>query len=153
MKTDLSQNNLQFDDFVSNYDSALEQGLSVSGEHKEYFSKGRITWLKKCLQNLSVQPKTALDFGCGTGSTTQYFVDVIGVDSILGVDSSAKSIDFAKRNYGSEYVEFMPISGCQPNGQIDLAFCNGVFHHIPVEARLGAVQFINQSLRPAGLFA
>jgi trans-aconitate methyltransferase len=64
-----------------------------------------------------------------------------------GVDSSVKSIEFAKQKYGSEHVEFKQISKFQASEQIDLAFCNGVFHHIPVEARLSAIALINRSLR------
>jgi SAM-dependent methyltransferase len=153
MKKNCSLNNSRFDDFVLDYDSALEQGLSVSGEDKEYFCHGRVAWLKSCLRELSCQPKTVLDFGCGTGFTAPYFIDLIQAESVLGVDSSSKSIELAGRNYGSNCVEFTQIQGFQPRGQIDLAFCNGVFHHIPVESRLYAIQFINQSLRTGGLFA
>jgi SAM-dependent methyltransferase len=36
---------------------------------------------------------------------------------------------------------------------IDLAFCNGVFHHIPPDERAAAVDYIYRSLRCGGLFA
>jgi SAM-dependent methyltransferase len=36
---------------------------------------------------------------------------------------------------------------------VDLAYCNGVFHHIPLEHREAAVCFVYRSLRPGGLFA
>ena len=41
----------------------------------------------------------------------------------------------------------------QPAGDLDLVFCNGVFHHIPPLDRLDAMQFIYASLRGGGLFA
>lgn len=41
----------------------------------------------------------------------------------------------------------------QPSGEVDLAFCNGVFHHIPPPERRGAVDYVYQSLRPGGVFA
>jgi SAM-dependent methyltransferase len=40
-----------------------------------------------------------------------------------------------------------------PAEYIDLAFCNGVFHHIPVIDRLTAMKRVYSSLRPSGLFA
>jgi SAM-dependent methyltransferase len=40
-----------------------------------------------------------------------------------------------------------------PDGAIDLAFCNGVFHHIPLEQRDAALGYICSSLRPGGLFS
>lgn len=153
MINDSSADNLQFDEFALDYDRALEEGLSVSGEDKEYFCHGRIAWLKSCLRELNFRPKAVLDFGCGTGSTTPYFIDLIRVESVLGVDSSSKSIELANQNYCTPNVKFLQLSQLQPTEQIDLAFCNGVFHHIPVEARRSAIQFINRSLRHGGLFA
>jgi SAM-dependent methyltransferase len=153
MKNDSSLNNSQFDEFALDYGSALEEGLSVSGEDKTYFCHGRIAWLKNCLCELNSRPEAVLDFGCGTGSTTPYFLDLIQVNSVLGVDSSSKSIELANQNYGAQYVKFMQLGRFQPMGQIDLAFSNGVFHHIPVEARLSAIQLISRSLRHGGLFA
>src|SRR4051812_19980524 len=38
-----------FDAYAAEYDAALEQGISISGEGKEYFARGRILWLKKVL--------------------------------------------------------------------------------------------------------
>ena len=35
----------------------------------------------------------------------------------------------------------------------NLAFCNGVFHHIPPAQRPGALDYIRRSLKPGGLFA
>jgi SAM-dependent methyltransferase len=40
-----------------------------------------------------------------------------------------------------------------PTERVDLAFCNGVFHHIPVIDRLTAMKRVYSSLRPGGLFA
>jgi SAM-dependent methyltransferase len=45
------------------------------------------------------------------------------------------------------------LSQYQPSEQIDLAFCNGVFHHIPLNERPAAVNFVHRSMRPGGLFA
>ncbi len=36
---------------------------------------------------------------------------------------------------------------------MDMAFCNGVFHHIPLAERADAVASVFQALRPGGLFA
>jgi SAM-dependent methyltransferase len=38
-------------------------------------------------------------------------------------------------------------------GEIDLVFCNGVFHHIPLDQRGRAMRYIFDSLRPGGIFA
>jgi SAM-dependent methyltransferase len=153
MRYHSSCHNTNFDDYAEGYDAALAQGLSVSGEHKNYFAQGRIAWLAGCLRQLHEQPRAVMDFGCGTASSTPFFLELMGVDSVLGLDTSQKSLDVAKRTYRLEHVQFLLFSQYQPNEQIDLAFCNGVFHHIPLDHRAAALNFIYRSLRPGGLFA
>ena len=41
----------------------------------------------------------------------------------------------------------------EPKGQVDIAFCNGVFHHIQPSERADAFDFVSKALRPGGLFA
>jgi len=38
----------EFDDYAGNYDAALNQGLALSGEPKEYFARERVRW-RVCL--------------------------------------------------------------------------------------------------------
>jgi SAM-dependent methyltransferase len=142
-----------FDKYAANYDVALAEGLSPSGEQKEYFSQGRIQWLADCLRQLQEQPRCVMDFGCGTGSATPLLLDLPGVESILGLDISAKSLEVAKQTYELERVRFLLFKQYQPSGQIDLTYCNGVFHHIPLSERVGAVNYVYRSLRSGGLFA
>lgn len=142
-----------FDHYAEEYDSALEQGLAVSGEDKHYFAQGRVRWLSHCLQQMQQYPKSVMDFGCGTGSAAPYLLDVLGVESLLGVDVSAKSLAVAERTHGSERAQFRLLDQYQPAEQIDLAYCNGVFHHIPLPQRASAINYVYRSLRPGGLFA
>lgn len=142
-----------FDAYAADYDAALAQGISVSGEDKHYFAQGRVAWLAKCLKRLGERPQSALDFGCGTGSATAYLLDVVGVKSVTGVDPSAKLLEVAQRTYGSERTRFALLDHFQPASELDLAFCNGVFHHIPLEDRAAAVQYVYRCLRPGGWFA
>lgn len=115
----------EFDSYAADYELALAEGLSISGEDKNYFSQGRIAWLARCLRQLVDKPRSALDFGCGTGSATPYLSDLIGVESVLGLDVSAKSLDVAKRSYGSERAQFLLFNQYHPSERIDLAYCNG----------------------------
>lgn len=142
-----------FDLYSDDYDAALAQGISVSGEDKNFFAAGRIQWLASCLEKLQHTPKSAIDFGCGTGSATPFLLDLLKVDSVTGVDVSPKSLETARRLWDSQRVQFQLMSSYQPAEQMDLAFCNGVFHHIPLDERAAAVSFVYRSLKPGGLFA
>ena len=94
-----------------------------------------------------------MDFGCGTGSATPYLFDLIGVESVIGLDVSAKVLDAAKRTYGSERTQFLLFEEYQPSEQIDLVYCNGVFHHVPLSDRDAVVNYIYRILRPGGVLA
>ena len=149
----MSEQKAEFDAFASQYDAALEQGISASGENKSYFAQGRLEWLARQLPTLEVRPENVLDFGCGTGSATPFLLSCLGAKSITGVDVSASSLEVAQRTHGSDQVKFGLCEAEQATSTFDLAFCNGVFHHIPLSERLEAVQFVYQALRPGGLFA
>jgi SAM-dependent methyltransferase len=142
-----------FDDYAADYDDALARGVSVSGESKDYFAQGRVAWLAGCLERLEFTPRAALDFGCGTGSSAPFLAALPGVVSLLGVDVSERSIEQARRRHGSGPARFACSADFRPDGSFDLAFCNGVFHHIPPADRAAAVEYVKQALRPGGLFA
>ena len=141
-----------FDAYAEDYDATLAHGLSVSGEDKDYFSQGRIAWLARSLGS-EQSPGAVMDFGCGTGSATPYFFDLLGAQSVIGIDTSARSLDVARRNHLGRQSRFVLMDDYVPDEAIDLAFCNGVFHHIPVNDRGVVVDYIYRSLKPGGWFA
>jgi SAM-dependent methyltransferase len=146
-------NNPEFDQFADDYDAALQQGLSVSGESKDYFAEGRVKWLAARLEDLGFAPRRILDFGCGTGSSTPHLLGLPGAGTLLGTEVSPKSVKVAERLHGSDRARFCLSGDHKPAGDFDLAFCNGVFHHIPLAERAGAVKYVMENLRPGGLFA
>lgn len=142
-----------FDTYANAYDEALDKGISVSGENKAYFARGRVAWLARCLERLRIWPDVVLDYGCGTGTAVPFFFDILKAGEVVGVDLSVGSLEQARRSNPEKKASFFPLDQYQPKGHVDLAFCNGVFHHIPLEDRAGAVAYVYQSLRPGGLFA
>lgn len=143
----------EFDEFAGNYDEALNRGLKLSGEPKEYFAKGRVEWLKSCLKELGVSSiDGCLDFGCGTGTAAPFLLEGLGAGKYLGYDPSGDSITQAEAAYGG-LGTFTSLAADVPRGEIDVAFCNGVFHHIPLEARTEAAKLVFEALKPGGYFA
>jgi trans-aconitate methyltransferase len=141
-----------FDAYAAEYDAALAQGISVSGEDKDYFARGRVAWVIRLLASQGVAPKRALDFGCGTGTSVPLLIRA-GIEQVLGLDSSDASLQVARTRHVLPGVTFANIAAYRPDATIDLAFCNGVFHHIPPADRRAAVDYIAASLRPGGMFA
>jgi SAM-dependent methyltransferase len=142
-----------FDAYAEDYDVALARGISVSGERKDYFAQRRIEWLRDCLNHFSAPVTALMDFGCGTGSSSPLFFNILGVETFLGMDQSSKSLEVARKAHGSDRAQFLLFDEYQPGSQLDLVFCNGVFHHIPPADRPPAIEYVLRSLRPGGLFA
>jgi SAM-dependent methyltransferase len=140
-----------FDEYASDYDAALERGISVSGESKEYFARNRIAWLSSRLAALRERPARIMDYGCGTGAAVPVLIDVFSAQSVVGLDISPRSLEQAR--LASPRATFLSCDEYVPQSSIDLVFCNGVFHHIRPQGRAAAVDYIYRSLRPGGVFA
>lgn len=147
-----SSNAAEFDAYAESYDEALAMGLSVTGEPKEYYAAERVWWLKKRLAAAKWPVRTVIDFGCGTGSGVPFLFDGLGAKLVHGVDVSAASLETARKMHKRDGTTFAMIE--EPIGPtFDLAFCNGVFHHIPVAERHGAAAYVHEALVPGGFFA
>jgi SAM-dependent methyltransferase len=142
-----------FDKYAAEYDNALSQGLSVSGETKNYFARRRIEWLRDRLQKDMACVDHIMDYGCGTGSSAPLLSEILGANALVGTDKSVESLQIATHNFGSKTATFLRFDEYQPDGRFDLVYCNGVFHHIALSERAAAVNYIFRSLRPGGYFA
>jgi SAM-dependent methyltransferase len=142
-----------FDRFADTYDEDLNQALSASGESKEFFARGRVQHLASCLRRMNLHPQSVLDYGCGVGDTTPLFRELVGAQSVTGLDISQRSLDVAIERHGSRETIFATFERHTPDATIDLAYSNGVFHHIPPAQRNTTVNYIHRCLRPGGLFA
>jgi SAM-dependent methyltransferase len=143
----------EFDRFTDDYEAALARGLSVSGEDKLHFARERIAFLASCLRELGASPEAVLDFGCGTGDATPILLRELGVSRVVGLDRSARSLARARERHGAAKVTFVEAGAFVPHGDLPLAYCNGVFHHIPEAERVDAVRSVHDALRPGGYFA
>jgi SAM-dependent methyltransferase len=144
--------NSYFDEYAGSYDKDLQKALSVSGEDKNYFAHGRMAWLAAWLQAKALATGSVLDFGCGTGSATPFIKQCIKPRSVVGVDVSADSLSVARETFGAGDTSFSLIEQPSPN-RFDVAFCNGVFHHIDPAERQASLAYVFDSLRPGGVFA
>jgi SAM-dependent methyltransferase len=142
-----------FDHHADSYDDDLDAALSVTGSSKDYFAQSRVAWLAKCIRALGEQPRSAMDYGCGNGSTTPLLLSTLGVSFAIGVDVSSGIIAKARQAHGMSNIRFATLAEPPPSETVDVAYCNGVFHHIDKSERTGALEYINRSLSPGGLFA
>jgi SAM-dependent methyltransferase len=142
-----------FDEYAEAYEQALSNAIAVSGEDREYFAEGRVAWLARCLREAKETPRTLLDFGCGDGATTPVLLAALNAELAVGLDVSAKSIEIARKQYATPRIRYEFIGEFQASGEMDLAYCNGVFHHIPPAQRTEALRLVSGALRAGGLFS
>jgi SAM-dependent methyltransferase len=142
----------EFDDYARNYDSALNRGLSLSGESKAYFAHERVRWLAARLHALGVQPGHVLDYGCGTGDTSPELLEQLHARMVVGVDASRESLDVARNAHADPRLQFKMMSDLEPSREFDVVYCNGVFHHVEPGQRLEALGYVHRSLSDGGYF-
>ncbi len=142
----------EFDAFAAQYESALNQGLGVSGEGPEYFAQKRIEWTANVLTGLA-SVDSVLDFGCGVGIATPLIGEAFNPKSICGFDPSTEAIRRAEVEFAGQGIQFTAASQDIPCNQFDLAYCNGVFHHILPADRDSAFETVYRSLKSGGWFA
>ncbi len=142
-----------FDEYSLSYDKALQKGLAISGERKEYFAERRIAWLAAVLDRLNARVPAIMDFGCGPGDTSHLLLELPAAATVIGVDESEGLLDVARRSSSSPRVSFATLPEYSVSAAIDLVYCNGVFHHIPPAQRAETAAWIRDRLRPGGFFA
>ncbi len=139
-------------DKAESYDEMLNQGLSVTGEDKDFYAEARLHHMQKNLPE-SFQPTRILDFGCGIGETTILLSKIYPNATVWGFDTSVETIMFARKRYGSDNRKFHSIASLKDHNDFDLAYVNGVFHHIPVNERADSACSIYLALRKGGKLA
>jgi SAM-dependent methyltransferase len=143
----------EFDAFAADYEAALQLGLRASGEEPEYFARRRIRWSLSVLTSALPGQPAILDYGCGVGIATGLLRQACGAASIWGYDPSSAAIARARREHGRSGASFCDDLDDLPSAAFDVAYCNGVFHHIPLADRPAALAAIRAALRPGGWFA
>ncbi len=137
---------------AAEYDAMLHRGLSLSGEGKDYFQRGRLQDLRQSLPP-GFEPQRVMDFGCGLGDTTVMLAAAFPGAKVTGVDTAPGAIAHARQLHGGELLTFATVEELAPNGSFDLCYVNGVFHHIDPAQRQEAARWVLQSLKPGGYFA
>lgn len=72
--------------------------------------------------------ESLIDVGCGSGRLLDILPQNI---NYLGIDSSDKLLEVAKRNYPNHNFQIGKLPALNISGQFDQVFCKAVLHHIP----------------------
>lgn len=139
-------------DLGAEYEQMLNQGIRLSGETQEFFIRGRLDSLQRALP-AGFSPGRILDFGCGIGTGTRLLAERFKKAHVVGVDTSAEALAYARKQCGSASIDFKELDESVPESDFDLCYVNGVFHHIVPSDRLRAAAGLYSALRPGGHLA
>jgi SAM-dependent methyltransferase len=142
----------EFDEFAATYESTMERACAIAGESNDFYAFGRLQWCRRRLRSY-LPVHAVLDFGCGIGGSFKYFFDTLGCSTVIGLDPSTESLRIAKEKHPGLELQLSTPKEFVPTGSIPLAFCNGVFHHIPPPARHSSLRLIRRALSKDGIFA
>ena len=142
-----------FNDYSESYEQALHRGIGVSGENSTFFARGRLEWLARLAKQRQLTTRAVLDFGCGIGNPLPLLREILDAAEVAGIDVSGESIATARRRFTQSGFELATCDHLAATARFDLAFCNGVFHHIPLAERAASARLVWQHLRPGGHFA
>jgi trans-aconitate methyltransferase len=144
-----------FDSHASDYEAECMRGLSVSGESKEFFARGRLAHLSGFLARTGrPHPERIVDFGCGIGDVSTLLAETFAESRVLGLDSSSRCIERASA-HASARVSFATTADAAAAQPLpaDLVHVNGVVHHVPPKDRPALMAALHAWVRPGGLLA
>jgi|SoiMethySBSTD1v2_1073268.scaffolds.fasta_scaffold12717_6 SAM-dependent methyltransferase len=146
--------NNQFDTIAPSYRQSILPWMKITGESLEFYARCRIQWTSRKLKAQGIRPKRIMDFGCGVGGAIPFLQEEFGASTeIIGVDVSRNSLELAASKYASDRVTFEYLDHHSPKQNLDLVYCNGVFHHLHGSERDVAAKYVRDCLRPDGYFA
>jgi SAM-dependent methyltransferase len=143
----------EFDKSARNYEALFNPWLKIAGAPREYFAQSRLKWLSYLLHEQQIAPKRMMDFGCGTGISLPLLAKIFDAEKVIGLDTSEESLAVAREAAGSWPVQLATPAQYLPQQDLDLVFCNGVFHHIPAVEQRAVMNYVYRCLRPGGIFA
>lgn len=142
----LGLNNHEFDQFAGHYDKVLCESIPLGLGDDQYLAEYKIVHVKELVADCAINH--ILDFGCGAGRSLPYFSTHFPQASLSGFDLSTESLGVARaRNPNATlYADWALLE----DRRFDLIFAANVFHHIPKNDQLAALERCKHILAERG---
>jgi glycosyltransferase involved in cell wall biosynthesis/SAM-dependent methyltransferase len=137
-------------------DELQRQFGGSAGEHtlREAFNFYRVI---KCYASRLGRPLTydsrILDFGCGWGRISRFFLKEVGADNLYGIDVDPSVIEICKTTFSyGNYTVVDPYPPSEFHSEsIDLIYAYSVFSHLAEPIHIKWVEEFSRILKPGGL--
>lgn len=147
----------EFDKFADEYNALLLRSIRSSGENPAFFAEYKVrdvaTKLVAAAPAGSISDGLRiLDFGSGSGNSTEFFRKYISGAEITCLDVSRRSLALARHRNGAS-AQFVCFDGRTipfGPGYFDVVFAACVFHHIEPNRHVPLLREIYRVLRPGG---
>jgi SAM-dependent methyltransferase len=130
-----------------------ELQVRFTGAHGERTLREAFSFYQIVSQAASpTRPKVAMDFGCGWGRITRFFVKDFQKDKLFGMDPLAEVVEAARttnRWATFEQIDLHPPIDL-PSSSVDLIFAFSVFSHLTEDVHLTWIKEFARMLRPGG---
>lgn len=142
---------MTFSNVGANYGEQLSRGLRLTGEGATYFARKRVERVRDIATDAGIRVRVVLDFGCGSGTAFSFLRNAFPDARIIGFEPERALREVAVEAAIRSHVELVDAPALEPRSDTDIVYCNGVFHHIPLEEREGAMRSVRASLRAGGI--
>jgi SAM-dependent methyltransferase len=140
-----------FEEVGDRYGEQLARGLRLTGYPASHFAARRIARVSELTTKFGVAVGAVLDFGCGAGESLALLRAAFPGARVLGYEPAAQMRDAARTAAAAAGAEVLDADKLSLNAEVDLVYCNGVFHHIARAERIAAIASLAHALRPGGL--
>jgi SAM-dependent methyltransferase len=111
------------------------------------------TYVRRAVSTHGRPVTDVLDFGCGWGRVTRFFLRDVEASRLVGVDCMPAAIDLARTH--NRHARFQAIDPFPPlrfdDGTFDLVYAYSVFSHLSEAAHLAWLREFRRVLRPGGI--
>jgi SAM-dependent methyltransferase len=116
----------------------------------DWFLEGGRLGYESVRAHVPGEPESVLDFGCGCGRVTRYWLGA--GPTIAGSDLNEDAVDWCRRNL--PFARFEENGLAPPlafdDGAFDLVYGLSVFTHLPQELQIAWLHELSRVLRPGG---
>lgn len=141
-----------FDDYADAYDQHHAKSVRFSGDPVTYFAEYKVARLAHELPEMVDSSIKILDFGGGVGNSLPFFLKYFPQSSVTICDTSEASLSRAKLKGTVDTLhingDILPVA----DGEFDVVFSAGVFHHIPPQSHENWLKEICRVTKKQGVF-
>jgi hypothetical protein len=116
-------------------------------------ARGRVRWLRRCLDALGERPRSMVTLGWDHGPTSSEFFENLHIRSLVTIDVTREPSMAGELRSADGNATYVHVTDYRASESADLAFTHDVLHQMPAREQAAAAVLVYRSLKAGGLFA